>query len=106
MAHFSPVSPNRYIELIVIPSCFPGQDGWKDMHGGLEKRTKTTDLTCISCYAYWSVEQIGIFWTALDSFLSLLIATIQKVFVTGNDVIWVVLLPLDTKIIAASIQLK
>ena len=37
---------------------------------------------------------------------SLLIATVQKVFVTGNDIIWVVFLPLDTKIIAASIQLQ
>ena len=76
------------------------------MHDGLEKRTKTIDLSCISCYASWSVEQIGIFWTAVDSVLSLLIATVQKVLVTGNDIIWVVLLPLDTKIIAASIQLQ
>ena len=52
------------------------------------------------------IEHIGIFWTAVDSVLSLLLATVQKVFVTGNDIIWVVFLLLDTKIIAASIQLQ
>ena len=38
--------------------------------------------------------------------LSLLTGTVQKVLVTGNGIIWVVFLPLDTKIIAASIQLQ
>ena len=52
------------------------------------------------------VEQIGTFWTAVDSVLSLPIATVEKVLVTGNVVIWVVFLPLDTKIIATSIQLQ
>ena len=37
--------------------------------------------------------------------MSLLISTVQKVLVTGNDIICVVFLPLDTKIIAASIPL-
>ena len=31
---------------------------------------------------------------------------VQKVLVTGNDIIWVVFLPLDTKIILGSIQLQ
>ena len=53
---------------------------------------------------YWSVKQIGAFWTAVDSVLSLQIYTVQKVLVTGNDIIWVVFLPLDTKIIVASLS--
>ena len=51
------------------------------------------------------IKQIGTFWIAVDSVLSLLICTVQKVLVTGNDIIWVVFLSLDTEIIAASIQL-
>ena len=74
------------------------------MHDDLEKWNKTADLSCISCYASWSVEQICTFWTAVDSALSLSIDTVQKVLVTGYGIIWVVFLPLDAKIIVASIQ--
>ena len=95
-----------YIEPIVTPSCFPRQDGWKHMHDDLEKWNTTIDLSCISCYKSWSVEQIGTFWTAVDSALSLLTATVQKVLVTVNDIIWIFYLPLDTKIIVDSIQLQ
>ena len=41
-------------------------------------------------------------WTRV---LSLLKSTVQEVIVTGNGIIWVVFLPPDAKIIAASIQL-
>ena len=76
------------------------------MHDNLEKWNTTINLGYIHCYTAWSVEQIGTFWTAVYSALSLLIATVQKVLVTGNDIIWVVFLDLDTKIIADSIQLQ
>ena len=51
------------------------------------------------------IEHLGIFWTDVDSVLSLRLATVQEVLVTGNSIIWVVFLILDT-IIAASIQLQ
>ena len=95
-----------YIELKMTPSCFPRQDGRKHMHDYLEKWNTTIDLSCVSCYASWSVEQIGKQMYILNRYGSLLIATVQKVLMTGNDIIWVVFLPLDMKIIVASIQLQ
>ena len=65
------------------------------MHDGLEKWTKIIDLSCISRYTSWSVEQIGAFWTAVDSLFSLLIGTVQNVLATGNDIIWVVFVQLQ-----------
>ena len=68
----------------------------------LESELKQLTLVAYHATHLGSVKQLGTFWTAVDSVLSLLIATVQKVLVTGNGIILVVFLPLHTKIIVVS----